>query len=485
MRSRLAALALVVLGSLGPGGPAAAADVPVAGRLIRLEARPGKVEERGGRFVLRDSAIAPPFPDLGAGGATLRLHGGAEPGQCYLAVDLPAGGWRPIDGKGARRGWRWGDPSRSRAGVGRVVVRPGRIFVSARGADFPCALEAAQREPLTVTLEVEGARWCAAFGGDILVNEPGRFRARRAPAPTACPVRRVTLADLNILHGIFCPTDTNQCRFGSRLELLFRWIEDAGCPDVVTLQEVTLPQAPTLLDALPSLCAGVYEAVYVGQNFFDDELHLVRHPVTAVEAPTLYPGFRTALWTRLDHPLGPLDVFSTHLAATGDGAQRGCGRDCPPECVAAEASNTRQCQSVQMAAFVAARHDVPTPALVAGDLNEPPGSFVWHELADRGWTDAYLAAGRPECDPLTGVGCSSGRFDAGLSDLESPESREVERIDYVFLVPPAAGSCAIDPEFTGVFADHPNPFAAACGPAPGPPCWPSDHEGMQIGLDCR
>src|SRR3970040_1291253 len=105
-----------------------------------------------------------------------------------------------------------------------------------------------------------------------------------------------------------------------------------------------------------------------------------------------------------------------------------------------------------MSAFVAARHDVPTPALVAGDLNEPPGSFVWHAFVERGWPDAYLAAGLPGCDPATGVGCTSGRFAAGLAALESPGSREVERIDYVFLVPPAAGSCAIDPAFTRIFA---------------------------------
>jgi endonuclease/exonuclease/phosphatase family metal-dependent hydrolase len=153
--------------------------------------------------------------------------------------------------------------------------------------------------------------------------------------------------------------------------------------------------------------------------------------------------------------------------------------------VAAGAATVRDCQAVQVAEFVAARHDVPTPALVTGDFNEPPGSFVWHELVDRGWPDAYLAAGLPECDPATGVGCTSGRFDAGLADLESPESGELERIDYVFLVPPAAGACALDTAYTQIFADDPNPFAPACGPAPDPPCWPSDHEGVQVGLDCR
>jgi endonuclease/exonuclease/phosphatase family metal-dependent hydrolase len=481
---RPAALALA-LSTFAAPGVAAAADVPVAGRLLRLDAGPAGPDARRARLVLQDPAIARPFPDFAAAGATLRLHGGAGAGQCFVVADLDAAGWRPIGGDGARHGWRWRDPTHARAGVSRVVVRPGRILLVARGAAFPCALEAAQREPVTVTLAAQDARWCAAFGGEVAANAPGRFLARRAPPPAACPARRVTLANLNILLGIFCPDDTVQCRFEERLDLLFQWIEDAGCPDAVTLQEVTLPQSPILLERVPSLCAGAYQALYVGENLFDDELHLVRHPVTVVEAGRLYRNFRTSLFTRLDHPLGPLDVFSTHLAASGDGAQRGCGDDCPAECVAAGASTVRQCQGVQMAALVAARHDVATPALVTGDFNEPPQSFVWRQLVERGWPDVYLAAGRPECDPATGVGCTAGRFDAGLADLESPASGELERIDYVFLVPPAAGPCAIDAAFTRIFADEPNPFAPACGPAPDPPCWPSDHEGMQVGLDCR
>jgi endonuclease/exonuclease/phosphatase family metal-dependent hydrolase len=483
MRIRAAALVLA-LSTCAPPCAAAASDVPVAGRTLRLDAGAGGAEKRRVRLVLADPAIAPPFPDLAADGARLRLHGGVAPGQCHAVIDLDRAGWRPIDGDGARRGFRWRDPSRSRAGVRRVVVRPGRIFVSARGPGLPCALEAAQGLPVSAVLEAADARWCAAFGGEIAANRAGRFLARRAPPPPACPPR-VTLASLNILHGFFCPGDTVQCRFDERVALLFQWIERAGCPDVVTLQEVSVPQAPMLVEVLPGLCGGAYQALYVGANLFDDQMHLARHPATRVEETTLHPGFRTALWTRLEHPVGPLDVFSTHLAASGDGAQRPCGNPCPPECVAAGAATVRDCQAVQVAEFVAARHDVPTPALVTGDFNEPPGSFVWHELVDRGWPDAYLAAGLPECDPATGVGCTSGRFDAGLADLESPESGELERIDYVFLVPPAAGACALDTAYTQIFADDPNPFAPACGPAPDPPCWPSDHEGVQVGLDCR
>ena len=63
-------------------------------------------------------------------------------------------------------------------------------------------------------------------------------------------------------------------------------------------------------------------------------------------------------------------------------------------------------------------------------------------------------------------------------------------------MPPAAGSdCAggIDPaddtdgDFTAtrIFADDPNPFAPSCGPLPAAICWPSDHEGVELDLNCE
>src|SRR6185369_11910070 len=100
----------------------------------------------------------------------------------------------------------------------------------------------------------------------------------------------------------------------------------------------------------------------------------------------------------------------------------------------------RECQAVQLAQFVERRHDVAWPALVSGDFNEPPGSFAYEQFVGRGWPDTYLAAGNPECDPATGVGCTSGRADEDLSELESPALNETERIDFIFLVPPTAGS---------------------------------------------
>jgi hypothetical protein len=116
---------------------------------------------------------------------------------------------------------------------------------------------------------------------------------------------------------------------------------------------------------------------------------------------------------------------------------------------------------------------------VTGDFNEVPGSFVYEQFAGRGWTDAYLEAGLPECDAATGEGCTSGREDSNLSEMESPESNQRRRIDFLFVVPEESASCELDPEFTRIFTDDPNPFAPSCGAAPHPSA------GLPITRGCR
>jgi endonuclease/exonuclease/phosphatase family metal-dependent hydrolase len=487
MRAHLAFLCALAV--LVPAA-AAAIDVPVQGKRLALRASQRQLARRSMLLELRDPAIAAPFADPRAGGATLVVYGGAAPGQCYAAIDLDPARWEPLRGDGSLYGYRYRDRSGSARGVHRVMVRPGRIVVGARGAAFPCALESGQREPVSAVLRIDDTRYCAAFAGTVRANVAGRFRSRCAPAPAQCPKADATVATLNVLHGFFCP---GNCRLADRMDLVFQWIAARGCPDVVSLQEVSIAVGAALNARLPGPCVRPYRMIRVVSSGIDDEVVLTPYAVPVVEVFPLQQGFRRVFFTRIDHPMGPLDVFSTHLAAGGDGAQNPCtGTTCAQECLDAGAATLRQCQGVQMARFIEARHDVPTPAVAVGDFNESPGTFVYDQFAGRGWTDVYLAAGNPECVPATGVGCTSGRADA-LSELEATAPNVDERIDYIFLVPPAAGACTIDSGVdddgdgvaTRLFADLPNPFAPSCGPAPDPICWPSDHDGVQLDLNCR
>ena len=307
----------------------------------------------------------------------------------------------------------------------------------------------------------------------------------------------VTVASLNVLHGLTCPPETASCRLADRQDLLFEWIESIDCPDVVLLQEVLGPRVIALLaERVASRCGSVYQvlvpSVPLGQNYT-----LSRYPVLQTGEDILMGGIRLLWHTQIDHPTGIVDLFNTHLAAGVD--LQPCDESCPQECRAAGAADSRECQAIQVARLTQERAAPNSLRILGGDFNADPQSFVYHHLVEaNGWVDAYLAAGNPECDPATGIGCTSGRQDEDLSDMESPASGVSRRIDYLFVQLPGGGSnssCRYeldshrdddgDGMATRIFADDPNPFAATCGPLQDPICWPSDHEGTQADINCR
>ena len=361
-------------------------------------------------------------------------------------------------------------------------------------------------------------------------------------APATAPV---TLVNLNILHGFDCdpptPGDGNQCRVRERVALLRDHLIEAGCPDVVTLQEIVdqtyVRNSPTerrgpldsivdLLEAeLPNLAAGcgfTYELVYepfldVGTAQTDDELVLSRYPVrqavtqvlhTALyDVPNGYQLFaRHLLYVRIGHPTGEVDIYTTHLSSGSDAATNDCNSfyellpglgvgpevPCPEEC---DSNDTvRACQAEQLARYVESTRGPNNLALVTGDFNAEPGSSEYRAMTNRGWLDTHLAAGAPECDAGNGTGCSSGR-DSSAASLENPALQVNERIDYIFAaLPPEPGECiattggyrgSYEISDAGLFAAQPNPFTDTCGSPPKPMCWVSDHSGNQARVACQ
>jgi endonuclease/exonuclease/phosphatase family metal-dependent hydrolase len=298
----------------------------------------------------------------------------------------------------------------------------------------------------------------------------------------------VTVRNLNILHGVHC---IGQCRLQERLDLAVQWLTRGACPDVITLQEVSATARPLVTDAFQNaaVCPFEYEAVYEQVNTFDDAMILSRYPVLDTGLKSLDGAFRHVLYARVDHPAGPVDVFTTHLASGIDLATLGCGSQCPRRCVAAGARTRRECQAVVAASYIEARGG--DRIIVTGDFNAEPNDFEVMHFLGRGFEDTYSVAGNPPCDPATGVGCSSGRG-SSQARLEEPACRQGERIDYVF-VRATEGVCSVeaagDPDAdgvsTGALADRSNPFVESCGQYPKPPCWPSDHAGVEVDWKCQ
>jgi len=348
--------------------------------------------------------------------------------------------------------------------------------------------------------------------------------------------KTVEVANLNLLHGFDCdpptPGDGNQCRVADRVDLLVQHIIAIGCPDVVTLQEnvvnefvqtgATTVKGPldstvALIEArlgdLAAVCGFAYEVVFDPEGAtaggaprgIDEELILTRYPALEAEVTILYgvlePFFnRHVLRARIDHPVGPVDVYTTHLASGSDLATVPCGAQiifpipCPAECDEF-VDTVRECEAKQLALLVEATHDVDPPAFITGDFNAGPGSNEVLEMTSRGWVDSHLEAGVAECNSTSGESCTSGRDEQG-GDLEDPTLNVNRRIDYIFVVPPGDSvKCdgalqVFDDEkgpvtSVGLFAAEPNPFEPACGVAPLPICWTSDHSGNAANVSCQ
>jgi hypothetical protein len=548
MRSRTTWLAVaVVLMS----GPATGVERPITAATLRIEqALTSAGPQPSVQFRSDDAAVAAPFADP-RNGTTFFVGTSSATGQCRLEISFVPSRWSPINGNGAQHGYTYLESGAR--GLLTATYATGRIQVLARGALANCDHSLPQQAPVSVELRVEAQRNCAALGGNVQTNLPLLFVASGAPAPAGCSDADATVADLNILHGHACdppgpemPDVGDQCRVVERIELLLDHIVAAGCPDVVTMQEhivktfvtsgtsnplplpVPVPVVKGPLDStvaliedrLPGLaarCGFQYDVVFDPENQTqnpspsrggDEEMMLTRYPALEAAVTAFYtpvsPFFeRHVLYARIDHPLGPLDVYTAHLSSSSDNGGDLCGVQlellpgvpsppCPAECDPSK--SVRVCQAVQLAALVASTHDVPQPAIVTGDFNSPanapPQDAMLAELTGRGWLDTYLVAGNPECNPATGIGCTSGRNDFSLVDMENPLSQETERIDYALLVPPGPGSSCVarieaagDPDGDGtatrIFTDLPN---LPCGP--GKVCWPSDHEGAELDLEC-
>lgn len=335
----------------------------------------------------------------------------------------------------------------------------------------------ARRAPLE-TLLLALLSSCASPGAPPLDAGTG---PPRVDAGTSTPTVSIAVVTLNVLHGRFCEPETEWCRLDDRIALLASWLESRGCPDIVTLQELWPPGSSFLEAELGGVCGGRYRTAWLPSNNEDEQLVASPWPMRGATRHLLHDGYRSVLALTIEHPAQRISVFTTHLASDGDIGLRACDASCPDACREAGATTHRDCHAVELAAIVEARREAGALTVISGDLNDVPGSFAYQHLLGRGWTDGYLAGGGVECGQASGPGCTAGRPDDRISSLEVVADDQTVRIDYIFFAAVPA-HCTLR---SGTFAGAPNPFAPSCGPEPSPICWPSDHTGVEVRLDCR
>jgi endonuclease/exonuclease/phosphatase family metal-dependent hydrolase len=240
----------------------------------------------------------------------------------------------------------------------------------------------------------------------------------------------VTVLTQNLLHGTACAPDTDRCDLPARVALFARQLEAERCPALVSVQEANARTVAELRSVLPTTCQGAYRVVWDDDPASDREVVLTTLPVLGSERVRLAGPLRTALWVRVRAPVGSVDLVTTHLASGSD--DRRCdAATCPAPCRSADSLNT--CQARQAADLLDERRGPRSVGILAGDLNAKPGEPTIAVLGARGYVDTVVAAGTEVCKAAERQGCTSGRVDTSLVDLANAQSRQTERIDYLFL----------------------------------------------------
>lgn len=297
----------------------------------------------------------------------------------------------------------------------------------------------------------------------------------------------LTVVNYNILHGIFCPAETADCRAPDRVALFLRQLEDAKCPQVVGLQEVNDNLAGLIKAQLPNVCGGKYKLSFPPTQGNDKELVFSTLKTTGSKVLPLPGGLRGASMVQLASKLGPVTLVVTHQ--DGEVAFPACRNDfdrykCPKPCP--EGTTFAECQTILAELLALKTGPKDAIRIYMGDFNISAGNGRYERLKANGWIDSHLAAGNPECDPATGFHCTAGRNDNTLTALQDPTAREQERIDFIFVKPPKGCTPRFDTTAdvdrdgvgTGLFAAQ----AAVNGPSG--LVWPSDHTAVSMDLTC-
>lgn len=302
------------------------------------------------------------------------------------------------------------------------------------------------------------------------------------PTPTATPIPEppttVSVATLNVLHGLFCPPETDWCDAPTRLEILWRHVEDAGCPEVVALQEISSRQAELIPEQLPGVCDGAYTTVlFEDMGWPDQEMLLTSLESTGDGFVDLAAFPWSAHWAMVEAPMGPVLVVATHFASSSNNPD--CAPDfCPPE-LCEEGLETGSCNALQVLDLADTIGTDAVLQLVVGDLNKPLDHPRIEILTSAGFVDVWTAAGHPECDPVTGEGCTCCvDGPEPFEGLDVAEQTMGSRIDFVLV----RGGTDCEPD-SG--AGRIAPFAAT--PLEEPLAglyWASDHGGVFAEVAC-
>jgi cysteine-rich repeat protein len=241
-RSLALALCAATLLPAAAGGLASGAETPIAGKKLSLGGEAGAKSARFKFQSEKDQAPLAALPDPTAGFELLVRGTGAGAGRSELVrIEPDAGLWKLLGKPTSPKGWQYKDKTGSRGGLRKVRIEKGGLSIEAKGTGWSF-VPAGPQGSVQVAVGIGTESFCAEFGGDVKKDEPGRFDAKKAPAPAACELEVCgngsldageTCDDGNLVDDDGC---SNTCCAGEAFASTFAAIHDAvvvgyGCTE--------------------------------------------------------------------------------------------------------------------------------------------------------------------------------------------------------------------------------------------------------------
>lgn len=210
---------VALLAALAAATAVSAADYPIAGDSLHLRA--ATPQSRRLRFraanepnVVPGALASPPT----VAGATLQVVGRSSGDGDTGLLALPAAGWRAVGTPPNVKGYRFLDPAAT-AGIGKLLLRNGKMVIVGKGANLPYDLGHPQGGPVDVRLTVGADVLCARFS-QFVHNDTGLLAGKNAAAPAGCAPP--TCGDGTVDGGEECDdggtTSGDGCSNGCQLE---------------------------------------------------------------------------------------------------------------------------------------------------------------------------------------------------------------------------------------------------------------------------
>ena len=291
---------------------------------------------------------------------------------------------------------------------------------------------------------------------------------------------------INQLHGITeCgAASTENCQAADRMTILFRYIEEAGCPELVGLTEVARDVQGVLLPNDSPTCATGRTSCCTSRPTRRTVMILTSLPIVANQTvDTAGPPWEAG-WVQVESDLGPIDFLMTHFASSSFNPP--CDAElCPPICETGVEMGT--CKAVEVVDFLEQNADPEESASSRGTSTPRSTAPGWPRSATRGTRTSGRSGATRSAIRRRERGCTCCVAGPPVLDgLDAPDITFDERIDFILARTPEGCELAVDTlddlndngTSAGVFAGTPS------DPPVNGIYWPADHAGVQAELFC-